>query len=819
MSPEEALSTRALLEKALRSKGDADLLQQIRARADEVLMALEESDSLGFSEETSAEVDPLWIGEVYEAISQGASQPLEAAVEEPEGVEALFEALAEDEAAVGTAFQESLLAGLPENLRDLGICLREVPQVNPEEQEELLGSPAVRDGMPLSRSLVKYGVTPLTILYSTDAVAALLDRLMQDGILDANTPVVLGARREIRNNQNKSFDLAEMIVDEIGKVAECEPRTAAALFSWSIQAAIYKPYLFRGFIAEPSKGTVVLRHSTERYENLFQRWALTQPVGAAAAAYAAHADAAIPVVAPRAVRAKPDPWVTFARLARSLGWLLRPLPVGGVLAATLAVLVGANVGGLRDRLFPSARRPIESLALLPFRNVSHDPQQDYIAAGLTDELIGDLGQIGSLRVISRTSVMRYTSVEKPSEVAQKLDVAAVVRGTVFRSGENVTITAELLDTATNRNLWSRTYNDDVNNILTLQGKVALALADQTKVKLSPEQRALLARSGKIDPRVYDAYLKGRYFWNQRELESLNRAITYFEEAIKEDSGFAPAYAGLADCYTMRVLYSGLEPDKNYDAAMANAKKALSIDSKLAEAHTSLALVQLWHDWDWAGGEAELKRAIELNPSHSTAHQWYGMLMSAMGRHGEAIAELERARALDPLSPIINAGVGFVLLEAHQYGKATEQFRKALEINPKYDRAREGLGLAYVHLGKYDKAIAEFDKLQTDTNLENETKKKAYLAYAYAVAGNQEKARGVLRELESGQQGKVVSAFDLAVIYVGLSESNKAFQLLERAYQDRPRSQDLMFMKVDPALDPLHTDPRFGDLIRRMGLPL
>jgi TolB-like protein/Tfp pilus assembly protein PilF len=501
-------------------------------------------------------------------------------------------------------------------------------------------------------------------------------------------------------------------------------------------------------------------------------------------------------------------------------WLRAVLPAGYGAAGLLvlvAVLVTLNVGGWRARLLGRTASPrIESLAVLPLENFSRDPDQEYFADGMTEALITDLSKISALKVISRTSVMQYKGVKKPlPQIAKELNVDAVVEGSVQRSGDRVRITAQLIGAPADTHLWAESYDRDLRDILALQDDVARAIANQIKVKLTPQEQVRLASARPVNPEAHEAYLKGRYYWNKRTEEGFHRAIEYFSEATQKDRNYALAHAGMADSYILLGEYGLLPPKEAFAKAREAATKTLELDDTLGEAHTALATVKGDYDWDFPGAEREFRRAIELNPSYATAHQWYGELLSALGRHEEALAEIKRAQQLDPLSLIINEAHGEVLLHAGQDDLAIEQLRKTLEMDPNFAFARFVLGWAYVRKGAFADAIPEF---QRATTLSPEiTWNKGGLGHAYARAGRSAEARKLLSELKEHSRRRYVSWWDFAAIYAGLGEKDQAFTCLEKAYEQRdPRL--VQWVNVSPSLDPLRSDPRFADLLRRIGLP-
>ena len=499
----------------------------------------------------------------------------------------------------------------------------------------------------------------------------------------------------------------------------------------------------------------------------------------------------------------------------------------GAIVAALVVLIALNVADLRDRLSTSVgarsrsgRMPlpkIESLAVLPLANLSGDPKQEYFADGMTEELIADLGQIEALRVISRTSVMRFKGARPQGglqEIARQLNVDAVVEGSVMRSGDRVRVTAQLIDAKTDRHLWARSYERDLRDILALQSDVARAITEEIRVKVTPQEQARIATTRAVNPEAHEAYLKGRYYWNLRTEEGLKKSIEYLQQAIEKDSGYALAYAGLVDTYAVLADYGVMAPKEVYPRCKAAAFKALEMDETLAEAHASLGRIKNQYDWDWLGAEKEYKRAIELNPSYATAHQWYAEHLSEMGRHDEAIAEAKRAQELDPLSLIINATGGWVLFYARRYDEAIAQCRRTLELNPGFYRAHLFLGRAYEQQRQYAEAILEYQKAIAYG--EGDPLLAAELARGYAAAGKRAEALKIISQLRELLKRRNVSSYVMAQIYAALGDPGRAFQWLDKAYRDRASA--LVRLKAEPGFDSLRSDPRFQDLLRHMNFP-
>jgi eukaryotic-like serine/threonine-protein kinase len=511
------------------------------------------------------------------------------------------------------------------------------------------------------------------------------------------------------------------------------------------------------------------------------------------------------VLPPDAIKSSPWPWT------RSLGAAL----IGG--AAVTAAVLSLNVGGLRNRLWGEGPGiGIRSLAVLPLEILSADTAQGYLAEGMTDELITDLAQLAALRVVARTSVMRYRgSTKTVPEIARELGVDAVVSGTVQRVGNRVRVAAQLIGAAGNQALWAKSYDGDLRDVLTVQSEIAQAIAQQIRIVVTPQERVRLASARKVDPAAYEAYVRGRYFLGKRTETDLRKGIGYFQAAIDADPTYAAAYSGLADCYNMLGYYTALSPTAAYPNAEAAARKGLQLDSMLAEPHTSLAWADFIFEWDWPSAEREFRRAITLNPNYPVAHAWYGAFLAAMGRHDEAISEGRRAQELDPLSLITNAALARPFYNAHRYDEAIAQSKKTLEIDPHFPRAYYWLGLAYEQKSMYDQAIASFH--EAISNSDSIPLYVAAAGHAYAVSGRRQKALSVLAGLRQLSSRRYVSAYDIATIHVGLGDPISAMQWLERAIQER--SDGLVYLGVDPRWDGMRSNPNFIHLHRRVGLPL
>jgi tetratricopeptide (TPR) repeat protein len=411
--------------------------------------------------------------------------------------------------------------------------------------------------------------------------------------------------------------------------------------------------------------------------------------------------------------------------------------------------------------------------------------------------------------------MTYKNVHRPlAEIARDLNVDAVVEGSVSRAGERIRVTAQLIDTRNDKQLWGGSYDEDIRDTLVLQSRVTRAIAAQIRATLNPQERLTLAKSRTVDPDAYEAYLKGRYFWNKRTGEGLRTAIDYFRRAITIDPSYAEAYAGLADSYAVAGdwKYGVLPPLDAFPKATAAAAKALVLDASLGEAHASLAYALDLYGWDWDGAETEYKQAIQLNPGYATAHQWYSWHLFMVGRDEDALLELRRAKSLDPLSLIINADIADELSVSHHYDEAFEQSQKTLHMEGNFAIGHYELGQALVQKHMYDAAITEFQKAIDLSGHSGAF--DSYLGYAYAVSGRQEDALKIIDDLESQHPGNRSVDADIALIYVGLGDRDEAISRLNKAFEARFKASILR----RPAFDPLRQDPRFQDLLLRMNLP-
>jgi TolB-like protein/DNA-binding winged helix-turn-helix (wHTH) protein/Flp pilus assembly protein TadD len=492
----------------------------------------------------------------------------------------------------------------------------------------------------------------------------------------------------------------------------------------------------------------------------------------------------------------------------------QPWPAGRVIIALALALSMPILAFLLFRSRGGVPTGIRSLAVLPLENLSGDASQNYFADGMTDELITDLAQISALRVISRTSVMVYKGARKPlPQIARELNVDAVVEGSVLRSGDQVRITAQLIEASTDKHLWSQSYEGELRDTLALQSRVASAIADQIRINLTPREQAALKNVKVVNPEAYESYLKGRYFWNKRTAEGLKAALAYFKQAIEEDPKYAPAYSGLADTYALLGdwQYAVMTPKEAFPEAKAAALKALELDSTLGEAHNSLAFVLEGFDWDFDAADKEFRRAIELNPGYATAHHWYAWHLSLLGRFDEAIAEMKKAQNLDPLSLIINADLAELLVLAHRYGESITQSRKTIEMDPNFALAHNQLAQAYLQEHMYEEAVTELKKA---VQLSGDSPTcMANLARAYVASGKRSEAEKLLGDLKKRSNSAYSNAPEIAIIYASLGDTDQAMNWLEKGYEERFNPGVLL----RPGFDPLRSDSRFQNLVHRIGL--
>ncbi len=478
------------------------------------------------------------------------------------------------------------------------------------------------------------------------------------------------------------------------------------------------------------------------------------------------------------------------------------------------VLLAGILFFLRQKSTTIAAGPqeIHSIAVLPLDNYSGDPGQDYFAEGMTDELTTDLATISRLRVISRGSTMQFKGAQRPPtpQIAKALNVDAVVEGSVLRVGDKVRITAQLIDARADRHLWAKSFERDSRDVLALQDELASAIAGEINVQLTPGEKSRLTNAPAVNPAAHDAYLKGRYFFNRPSDENLSTAIAQFEQAVALDPNFAPAYSGLSDAYLWAAFNEGVITAKEAKSKIrAAAEKALALDPGSAEAHTSLANYKSWYEHDWAGADKEFRQAIALNPNYAFAHDQFALTLGCQGRFDEAIAEGKRAEELDPLDPAIAVDNTLAFTGKGEFQKAKDEARRGAELDPTFFFPQMQFGWIDLQQGNVRAAIPELEKAE---KMEAPPFATAYLGYAYGAVGERDRALATIEELKKKTVHGYVPPFNLAIVYLGLGDLERAMDLLEQAGADD--SQWMMYLKVDRIFDPLRTNPRFIALTKK-----
>lgn len=601
--------------------------------------------------------------------------------------------------------------------------------------------------------------------------------------------------------QQQPLKLLQTLLEHPGEVVTREelrsriwPNESFGDFDQAVNVAIAKLRAALGDSADNPRFIETLPRRGYRF--LAEVSVVNQPASkVGSAAETALMEQGVPLeVAVRVAEPKRQPWQqTWKRVG------LAALPVAMIL------IIGTYLWKSRPPADVSSSDKVRSLAVLPLENLSSNPE-DYFADGMTDELITDLAQISDLRVISRTSVMPYKGVRKPlPQIARELNVDAIVEGTVLRSGKQVRITAQLIRVPADKHLWAQSYEGDVRDTLTLQKNVALAITRQIRIKLTPQEQAVLQQVKVVNPEAYEDYLKGRYFLNKRTPDGYEKATYYFNQAIKSDVTYPLPHTGLADIYLL---------SERPQLALKEVQKALALDAQLAEAHNSLARLLYLFNRDWAGADREFKRALELNHNYAPAHHWYSMYLAAQGRQEPALAEAEKAYELDPLSPVVGAYLAKVLQEAGQDDKAIEQAKKTLDLAPDSGVTHAVLGIAYQDKRMYPEAIAEYKQALQFGGLPGEV--RGLLGYAYATLGNRNEAEKMIVELKALWPSHSHAALDLAVVFSGLGDKENALYWLEKAQE--AHVSDLILIGRDSRFAALRADPRFQALVQRVGAP-
>ena len=494
----------------------------------------------------------------------------------------------------------------------------------------------------------------------------------------------------------------------------------------------------------------------------------------------------------------------------------RVIAVTGVALAIVSVAGALNWADTHRWRIGASGKKIESLAVLPLQNLSHDPEQEYFSDGMTDALTTQLSKAGTLRVTSRTSAMQYKGTHKSlPEIAKELNVDGVIEGSVMRSGNRVRIAAQLVEASTDRQLWAETYERDLGDVLKLQSEVAQAVAQQVRMQVTPAQQARLHAAPTVDPQAYEAYLKGSSYRPTGTKAGIQQALAYFEQAVQRDPGFAPAYVGLADSYLDLGAYRWLAPADAYRHGSEAIHKALQLDEALGEAHSTLGYLDWQYAWDWEAAEREIRHAVDMNPSYIDGHITLVWYLAWRGRRDEALAEVQKIRWIDPAYPFASLDESGVYYHRRDYKSLTEAGLKAVTANPNMWSPHYFLAVGYEGSGQLDRAAAEYQRA-ADLSQRN-SDPIAGLAHVYTTMGKRAEAEKILRELQQQSKISYGSPYMIAVIYSGLNQKDKAFAYLEKAYQEK--SPDMAyFLRADLRIDGLRSDSRFQEICRRMGLP-
>ena len=511
--------------------------------------------------------------------------------------------------------------------------------------------------------------------------------------------------------------------------------------------------------------------------------------------------------------ARAMPFTTGQASRQKLRRLWPHLVWSGILAVLL-ILFGLNVGNLRDRVFGGASQArIESIAVLPFANLSNDPKTEYLSDGITESLINSLSQLPNLAVMSRNTVFRYKGQATDSQkVGRDLHVRAILTGRLIQTGDELMISVSLEDVENSRQIWGEQYNRKLSNLVTVQQEIAGDIYGRLRPRLAGEEKKLLAKRPTENAEAYQLYLQGLFYWNKWTQADFAKAADYFSQAVQKDPGYALSYAGLADSYSLLGDAGYLPPSEAWPKAKTAAMQALNLDDSLGEAHTSLGLVKEHFEWDWAGAEKEFKRAIELNPNLATAHHWYGDYLTNMGRFDEGIAETKKAQELDPLSLIINTTVGWQFYLAGRNDSAVEQLHKVLDIDPKFSPARRILEEVYAHMGKFKEAVAEREKA---LSLSGGPELAASIEEDFTKSGYKGVLQSWLEGLTELSKHSYVSSYSIAESYMRMDQKQKAFEWLEKAYEEH--DSGLVSLAVEPMFENIRPDPRFKEILRRMKL--
>ncbi len=493
-------------------------------------------------------------------------------------------------------------------------------------------------------------------------------------------------------------------------------------------------------------------------------------------------------------------------------WPAGLLALAGILLLAMGGWWVYRDGATEEAALADSARP-RSIAVLPFDNLSGEEANEYFSDGITDDIITHLSKLSELKVISRTSVMRYKETDKSlRQIAGELGVATVLEGGVQRSGDRVRINAQLIDASTDEHLWAEQYNALLTDVFAIQTDIALQIASALQAQLSPQERGRVESTPTENLEAYNLYLQGRFFWNKRTAEGLRTGLDYFQQALEVDPDFALAWVGVADSYTILASWGYLSVEETYESAKSAALKALENDEALGEAHITLAQILQQYEWEHERSVAEFERGIALSPGYATGHQWYGNTLLTLGRLDEGLAELERALELDPLSLIINQNLGAALRQKGEFERAIERFQNVERLDPDFPGTYQELGLVYEDMNAFDDAVRTFQKA---IDLSDKGLGIGELGHVYGRMGRTEDARAMLRELETEAQTRFVSPVEFATIHAGLGDLDEAYRWIDRAVEERDAT--LLWRLVTPGFDEMRSDPRYPRLLERLGL--
>ena len=492
----------------------------------------------------------------------------------------------------------------------------------------------------------------------------------------------------------------------------------------------------------------------------------------------------------------------------------RPKFLIAIAAVFLVCAIAAGYFIARPYLSAKSTSAIESIAVLPFVNASGDKETEFLSDGISETLINNFTRIPTLRVTARSTAFRYKGKDiEPQQIGSELGVGSVLTGKVLQRGDTLTIQVDLIKTSDGVQIWGDRYEGKTADIVSIQQRIASDVSAQLKLKLTGAQQQQIAKTYTQNPEAYQHYLRGRYHWNKRTADDIKKALNEFQQAANLDPVYAMAHVGLADCYVLLEEYAGVPSSESLPKAQAFAQKALQIDESIGEAHATLGLINTYL-WRWAEAERELKRAIELNPNYPTAYHWYSIVLNNTERYDEAMAAIKRARELDPLSGIIGINVGIIYLAKRDPNSALVEFKRIVEFDPTWWGGHFYMGTTYLQLGRNEEALTELQKSVEMTNRSGRT--IAFLGYAFGIMGKRNEAQAIIKEVEDKYARREAIGQNVAAVYAGLGDKEQAFAWLEKDFQ--ARSGDLVRIKWYPAFDSIRNDPRFKDLLKRIGIP-